>query len=142
METNYSNIKNAAPKTKFDLDKFNREFVFKKELAVVENRIESQEKLNRLTEAANLKDKSLFNLSVAELIIGIKDTWFGILDDLLAKKLEIQTLKKNNRLFFIGLTIVIIVTIIYIYNFFIDEEIVKKEVNQTEKIIEKYYFYK
>lgn len=116
-----SNIKNAVPKKDFDSDKFNKEFVFKKERATIENKIKSQEKLNKLTEEANKEEKSLYNLSVAELFIGIKNTWFGILDDLLAKKFEIETLTKNDRLFFIGLTIVVISTILYLYNFFATE---------------------
>jgi hypothetical protein len=140
MEKGGSNIKNAEPKKNFDLDKFNKEFVFKKERADIENKIKSQEKINRLTEAANIKEKSLYNLSVGELVIGIKDTWFGILDDLLAKRLEMQILTQNNRLFFIGLTVVIIVTIIYLYNFFLEEEIKKDSADKiTEKIIEKHY---
>lgn len=131
MEVGTPNIKNAnssanSDYNKFDLDKFKREFVFKKERAAVENKIKSQEKLNRLTEAANIKEKSLHNLSIAELFIGIKDTWFGILDDLLAQKIESQTLTKNNRLFFIGFTIVVITCFLYLYNFFLEEEIMKK----------------
>ncbi len=119
-------IKNAELSKKFDLDKFNKEFVFKKEKAVVENRIKSQEKIDLLTKEANKPMKSLYNLSVAELIIGVKDTWFGILDDLLGKKIEMKTLTKENRLFFIGLTIIMVATILYLYNFFLDDEIEKK----------------
>jgi hypothetical protein len=141
MSKKKSNIKNAEIKKDFDLDNFNKEFVFKKERAAIENRIKSQKKLDRLTKTANVPEKSLYNLSVAEFVIGIKDTWFGILDDLLAKKIELETLTKNNRLFFIGLTIILITAILYLYNFFIDEEIVEEK-DETNKIIEKYYIYK
>jgi hypothetical protein len=136
-----SNIKNAEPNTNFDLDKFNKEFVFKKELATVQNRITSKEKIDRLTKAANTEIKSLYNLSVAELVVGIKDTWFGILDDVLAQKIEFKTLTKDNRLFFIGLTIIFITTIIYLYNFFLDEEDTLIN-DKKETIIEKHYIYK
>lgn len=141
MENGKSDIKNAEPEKNFDLDKFNKEFVFKKERAAIENKIKSQEKINRLTEAANIPKKSLYNLSIGELVIGIKDTWFGILDDFLAKKIELNTIIKNNRLFFIGLTVVIITTMIYLYNFFLENEDEKKQ-EPTSKIIEKHYVYK
>jgi hypothetical protein len=116
-----SKIKNAEPNTEFNLDKFNKEFVFKKEQSQIQSKIKSQEKLDRLTSAANIEKKSLYNLSIAELLIGIKNTWFGILDDLLAQKFEIKTITKDNRLFFIGLTVILIATILYIYNFFIED---------------------
>jgi hypothetical protein len=118
-----SKIKNAEKSTKMDLAEFNKEFVFKKEQAEIQNRIKSQEKIDRLTAAANKEIKSLYNLSIAELVIGVKDTWFGILDDLLAQKIEIRTLTKQNRLFFIGLTIIFIATILYLYNFFLDDPV-------------------
>jgi hypothetical protein len=117
-----SKIKNAEKSTKMDLEDFNKEFVFKKEQAEIQNKIKSQEKIDKLTAAANKDIKSLYNLSVAELVIGIKDTWFGILDDILAQKIELQTLTKENRLFFMGLTIIFIATVLYLYNFFLEEK--------------------
>jgi hypothetical protein len=137
-KSNKSAIKNAEPKSDFDLDKFNKEFVFKKELGEVQNRIQSKEKIDALTKAANKPKISLYNLSVAQIVIGIKDTWFGILDDLLAQKFNLVTLTKENRLFFIGLTMIFITTIIYLYNFFLDDEIVE---TNGATIIEKHYIY-
>jgi hypothetical protein len=106
---------------KFDLTNFNREFVFKKEQAGIQNRIKSQEKIDELTKNANKKTKSLYNLSIAEIMIGIKNTWFDILDDLLAFNINIKIMTKDNRLFFIGLTIIIMTIFIYLYNFFLDD---------------------
>jgi hypothetical protein len=138
-----SKIKNAEKSRKMDLAEFNKEFVFKKEQAEIQNRIKSQEKIDRLTAAANKEIKSLYSLSVAELVIGVKDTWFGILDDLLAQKIEMRTLTKENRLFFMGLTIIFIATILYLYNFFLDEEVkIDKIDNSNIKIVEKHYIYK
>jgi hypothetical protein len=139
MSINSDKIKNAEPNNDFDLQKFNREFVFKKEKAAIENQINSQEKIEKLTQAANTEIKSLYDYSVSELAIGIKDSWFGILDDLLAQKIESKTLTKNNRLFFIGLTIIFICVILYLYNFFIEEDIIID--NNKTTIVEKHYFY-
>jgi hypothetical protein len=136
-----SKIKNAEKSQKTDLVDFNKEFVFKKEQAGIQNKIKSQEKIDRLTAAANKEVKSLYSLSVAELVIGVKDTWFGILDDLLAQKIEMKTLTKENRLFFMGLTIIFIATILYLYNFFLDEEVNNNNNNDNVKIVEKHYIY-
>jgi hypothetical protein len=133
-----SEIKSSKISKNFDLKKFNNEFVFKKEQSQIQNRIKSKEKIDRLTQMANIQKKSLYNFSIAEITIGIKDTWFGILDDILSQKFEIKTLTKNDRLFFIGLTIIFISAILYIYNFFLDE---KKIEDVKPQIIEKHYIY-
>ena len=133
-------IKNAEEHKKFNLAKFNKEFVFKKEEAKIQNRIKSQEKINRLTELVNIEQKTLYSYSVSEIIIGIKDTWFGILDDILAWKIELKTITKRNRLFFIGLTFITICAVLYSYNFFLEDNN-KTEFKPTPQIIEKHYIY-
>jgi len=135
-----SKIKNTEKSKKMDLVDFNKEFVFKKEKAEIQNKIKSQDKIDRLTDAANKEKKSLYNFSIAELVIGVKNTWFGILDDLLAQKIEMKTLTKENRLFFIGLTIIFIATILYLYNFFLDNGAAQNDTKDI-KIIEKHYIY-
>jgi len=105
-----------------DGEDFNREFVFKKKEIARENKVKSQEKLDRLTEAANIEEKSLYNLSIVEFLIGIKNTWFEILDDILAGNFSMSIITAKNRLFFIGLTIVLMAMILYIYNYFTNEE--------------------
>ena len=46
-------------------------------------------------------EKSITDLTVFEILIGIKDTWFGITDDLIHLRFNKQTFTKNNRLFYI-----------------------------------------
>lgn len=135
-----SEIKNAEEPKKFDLAKFNKEFVFKKEEAKVQNRIKSQAKIDRLTELVNIEKKPLYSYSVSEMIIGIKDTWFGILDDVLAQRIELKTITKRDRLFFMGLTFIIICAVLYSYNFFLEDDD-KTESKSTPQIIEKHYIY-
>ena len=59
-----SDIKNAEQNTHFDLNDFNREFVFKKQEAEMNDTIKSREKLELLDEKANKKTVPIYNLSV------------------------------------------------------------------------------
>ena len=76
--------------------------------------------------------KKIYQLSVGEILIGIKDTWFEIIDDLLQQRFSLSIFTKGNRLFFIGLTIAIIVLIVYLYEILTEDEEVKKETNIKE----------
>lgn len=116
------NTKENKSTKKFDLANFNKEFVFKKEKTQSQSKIKSEEKIKKLNKEANIIVKPLYKLSVSEIMFGVKNTWFDILDDILAQKFDNQLFVKNNRLFYIGLTIIIIVVILYIYNIFVEEE--------------------
>lgn len=136
-------IVNANKNKNFDAQKFNKEFVFKKEEAKIQNRIKDQKKLDYLNDRANSTRPPLYKLNLSELLIGIKDTWFGILDDLLAWNINSKILTKRNRLFFIGLTLIIFSVILYLYLFFLEEKKDNNDKNMIEKpqIIEKHYIY-
>lgn len=104
----------------FDLADFNKKFVADKEKRQKESKIKLQEKIDGLNRDANTKKIRLYNLSVSELMIGVKNTWFGILDDLLIMKFN-NIATKNDRLFYIGLTIIIVATILHICDFFLED---------------------
>lgn len=116
-----SNIKNDEQNTHFDLNDFNKEFVFKKKEQELNNEINAREKLDFLDEKANKHKPKLYDLSILNLAIGIKNTWFGILDDLLSDKISSKIFMRNNRLFYIGLTIILLCILLYIYNFFTED---------------------
>src|SRR5437868_14781114 len=53
----------------------------------INNKIRSKEKLEKLLEhynGENEEDTPLYQKSIMELFIGLKNTWFDILDDILA----------------------------------------------------------
>lgn len=124
-QKNNESIKQLNSKSKsktFDTDKFNREFIYKRDKAKLQTEIKSKEKLDKLNKEANEELRPLYSLSLSEIFIGIKDTWFDILDDLLALNINSNLITKNNRLFYIGITIIIIAVLFYLYNFFIEEK--------------------
>lgn len=106
---------------KFDLGKFNDAFGGQKE---------SRKKINNELENYNLKmiggdiiKKSLYQNDMGDIIIGIKNSWFFLMDDLLQQKISTSTFTKDNRLFYLGITFILITIVMYIYNFFVDEDV-------------------
>lgn len=103
---------------KFDIQKFNKDF---------EDRIQQTKETDKILEGRSLEqlnkqviEKKPYELSIAEIFVAIKDSWFGLLDDLLQQQFYVETFTKQNRLFYIGLTIVIIVIMFYLYDIIID----------------------
>ncbi len=135
----------------FDLGKFNDSFDKSKEEQKQITKINDTAKLNSLNQT--ISKKSLFQLSTGEMLIGIKDTWFGIIDDIIhlnfytnqGKQSLTSIFIKDDRMFYIGLTLLIIALGLYLYNYF-DEEFYRDDNNfheeiPVQKIIEKHYFY-
>lgn len=112
------------PNKVFDIDNFNGQFVFMKEEQKKKNQKINKDKLDKLNRRANPHEKKLYELSFYELCVELKNSWFGILDDILDLNFSssgsdiLNIFIKDNRLFFIGLTIIIIAIVIYIYNYY------------------------
>lgn len=98
----------------FDIAQFNRKFEQNKELTTGLNYQLDQERLQAMNQQPEVKKP--WQLSISEILVGIKDSWFGLLTDLLQQKFFIETFTKDNRFFYIGLTIVVIIIIIYLFN--------------------------
>lgn len=108
------NLDRQIATKRFDLVEFNKKFEAQKEAVKQQNLEINQQKLMELNEQEALKKP--YELTFAEMLIGIKDTWFEIIDDLLQQKFYMETFTKNNRLFYIGLTFIIIVILVYLYD--------------------------
>lgn len=123
---------------KFDINKFNSNFDKEKDELKLKNKERDAEILQNLNSYTEFKP--IYKNTISEIIIGIKNTWFYLLDDLLEQNFSLDIFTKENRLFYIGITLVCISVILYLYNFFIyyeDDSALKT----NDKIIEKYYFY-
>lgn len=118
LETN-PNI--STKMSEFDVRKFNIDFDVEKALQQKLQKEKEKKKLAELNKEP--PKKKIYQLSVGEILIGIKDSWFDILDDILQGKIGISLFTKNNRLFFIGLTICIIVLVVYLYDVLTEDEV-------------------
>lgn len=96
-----------------DLGRFNKEFDRTKQIAINNQKLNDLTKLNELSKEE--KKEKLYNLNMSEIILNTKDTWFNVLDDLLDQQFKLQTFTKENRLFYIGVTILLFGIIIYLY---------------------------
>jgi hypothetical protein len=103
--------------TKFDIDKFNRDF----EQYNDQRKESMQEAINvRLAALNTVQDPTLvYNLSIGEIAVNTKDSLFNTLDDVLHKPITSQTFLQKNRLFYIGLTFIFLSLIVFFYAFFV-----------------------
>lgn len=125
-DTNPSDFTTAG---KFDLNKFNAAFEQHKYDLSQKRKLEDEKTLSQLNAPKAQKPISEYNL--LDILIGTKNAWFGIIDDLLEQKFIFETFTKGNRLFFVGLTLIFFATVLYLYNFFIEDEVEHK----SEKVV-------
>ncbi len=120
MAGNSTKATNAPEQSKkdFDVGKLNKQFDEQK-AKDFENRKLAQEK--KIAELNKIEYVPIYKLTVSEILTGIKDTWFDFLDDLLQFDFTVNTFTKNDRLYYIGITLVIMCVFVYLYDFFTDE---------------------
>lgn len=105
---------------KFDIGKFNDAFDQQKADQKEATKNNDEYKLRLLN--SDVAPKSLYESTVSDILYGVKNTWFFLLDDLLQQKFTIYTFTRDNRLFFIGITLIVIALIVYLYNYFSEDE--------------------
>lgn len=104
---------------KFDVDKFTRDFDQYKDKRKEEMRERIDRKLDELNKPPEITPP--YNLSIGQIMINMKDAIFNIIDDLLNFKISWNILLKENRMFYLGIFILIIACIFYLYAFFLNE---------------------
>lgn len=116
----YNEVDQNDPNKRFDLKKFNKVFDINREISKRNQRVKDLEKLNELSRVDTIT--SLYDLNISQILVNIKNTWFNLLDDLLEQRFQLDTFTKENRLFYIGLTILFIASVMYIYTIIVGEE--------------------
>ena len=101
---------------RFEIDRFNRDFDQYKERRKQEMRKRMDQRLSELNKPA--KEVPIYKKPVGEIMIKTKDTLFNILDDLLRFRFELETFTKNSRMFYIGILILFIALMVFIYTIF------------------------
>lgn len=111
--------------TRFNIIQFDKEFKKRPRESERIRYLNDLQKRNAMKKFENRK--SLFEQSTVQLAINTKDAWFELMDDLLDQQFTLDTIVKNNRLFYIGLTIFVISIILYLYDKSIDRPIVVQD---------------
>jgi hypothetical protein len=125
---------------KFDVVKFNTGFDTYKDKQKNINNILEKQRLDKLNNQYNYK-KNLLDNSLIDILIGIKDSWFYLLDDLLQQKFSFDIFFKESRGFYIGITLFFIAIFMYLFTF-LNENTKNKKNNENTHIIKKYFIYK
>lgn len=99
---------------KFDLGEFNKSFVSTAKEQKRLRKIKEEEELARLNNEIPPM-KTIKDQTVGEIIINTKNTWFDLVDNLLNSNYNIN-LFENNRLFYIGLTILFVAIIMFLFD--------------------------
>tara|TARA_B110000908_G_C10164162_1_gene407511 strand:- start:105 stop:623 length:519 start_codon:yes stop_codon:yes gene_type:complete len=106
-------------KKDFDLGKFNIVYDNNKKIVKEHQRLKDLEKLNELSQKK--KHISLYDQNIYQILVNTKDTWFNLLDDLLDRQYQPSTFYKDNRLFYIGITIMFFSIVLYLYAVIVDD---------------------
>lgn len=106
----------------FNLKKFNADFQTKKESRELINNLTNREKISKLEYEANEPElkpelKPWEIQQFTNILANIKNTWFGILDDLIMGEFNVYIFTKSHRAFYIGLTIILFIIIFWIWSF-------------------------
>lgn len=78
------------------------------------------EEIKRLREMAQWQPPpSFFQLSIGEHLVRMKDSFFGTIYDLQTEPLSINIITKNNRLFYIGLFLILVFVVYLVLSSFV-----------------------
>lgn len=104
------------PNGKLDIDRYNREFNQYTQKRQETEKEAIQRKLNNLNSPP--KEIAPYDLSIGQIMINIKNTIFSVMDELLSFTFTWQSLWKDYRLFYLGLFLIMIATLVYLFFFF------------------------
>jgi len=98
---------------KIDLVRYNNEFEKNKNLEYIKHKEKEANLLQKLS--YETEDKKIMNdLTIKTLLENTKKTWFDIMDDIIDGNYSLKIFIDNDRMFYVGITLVCIVIVIYI----------------------------
>jgi len=95
----------------FNLQEFNSMFAENK---IKDKEIEKKIEAEKIAALNHVETKSILDMSMLEILTGVKDTWIEIIVDCVNFKFNYKNLLYDGKLFYIGVSIVIIFMIVYI----------------------------
>lgn len=120
----------------FDIDRFNRNFDQYRERRKVIMNAQMEDRLAELNKPP--PDIPIWNRPIGTILIDMKDSLFGIIDDLLSYKFNINIFIKDNRLFYLGLFILISILTVFLLGLLVNLD---NNTEKVDKVIKHYYYY-
>jgi hypothetical protein len=137
--SSYSSL-NSTPFSQKQLLDFNDQFEKEKEINKIRGKQNQEQTLSELSESETKEEIPFYKKNVYDILIAIKDTWFYIIDDLINKPFTFDIFFKNNRLFYIGLTICIIALLFILYDI-IKNNFGEENKTSSDKKVEIHHIY-
>lgn len=120
----------------FDIDRFNRNFDQYRERRKVVMNAEMEARLAELNKPP--PDIPLWDRPIGTILVDMKDAIFGIIDDLLSYKFNLNIFVKDNRLFYLGLFILISILTVFLLGLLVNLD---NNTPQIDKVIQHHYYY-
>ena len=114
--------------TDFDSEQFNKDFDKNIKLQQEENNLKKLQKLNELNKEQ--EKPKLYEQSVRDTLIKMKDIVYELLDDILQGRFNKNTLTKNNRMYYVGIFLLIVVMLLH----FVELVVHKKHLKSISRI--------
>ena len=129
MNNNNSFVNKAYSYGKFDINEFNKEF--DEEMYI----LDKKNKKNIENEESKIKEKKkipLTKLSIGQIIRNIQKTLSDILNDLVNTRFKgihgfLHVFTKNNRLYYLGILLIIISFLFFLFTLITSEKKCKKQ---------------
>jgi len=116
--------------TDFDSEQFNKDFDKNIKIQQEENNLKKLQRLNELNKEQ--EKPKLYEQSVRDTLIKMKDIIYELLDDILQGRFNKNTLAKNNRMYYVGIFLLIVVMLLHFVELVVHKETPK--VNQPNII--------
>ena len=110
----------VLPDGKLDIDHYNRVFTQYSDIRKNDMKIELEKKIAEMNKPKQVQ--LIYDNSIGEILINTKDAAFNIMDDVVNMRFENDIITKNNRLFYLGIIIVCVACLLFLYLFFTDDD--------------------
>lgn len=120
----------------FDIDRFNRNFDQYRERRKVIMNAEMEARLAELNKPP--PDIPIWNRPIGTVLIDMKDSIFGIIDDLLSYNFSLNIFIKENRLFYLGLFLLISILTVFLLGLLVNLD---NNEPKIDKVIQHHYYY-
>ena len=97
----------------FDNKEFNAEF---EKSMLKQKQIHEQQNKMKLDKLNKVQDKKIYDYTLSQTLINMKDAIFDIMDDIITLNITKDILTKENRLYYLGILILIIVLVLHVYD--------------------------
>jgi hypothetical protein len=106
----------VLPNGSLDIDHYNRVFTQYSDIRKEDMKKELEKKLEDLNKPPPVT--LIYDLPIGQIVINTKDAMFDILDDIINLRFTYDTVLKNDRLFYLGIVLIMIGCLLFLYAIF------------------------